>query len=324
MTTSRQNLVQVHLPRTGLGHALVSYSRAFCYHADELAQFVHPIWFKIRVGPYLRREADKRNYHRIIRTPVGWGLPVGRMVRRLAMKVVSEDTFDPTSSGQYLVVRDDGPLHPRTLGAFARLNRHREYFIRALESITVVAAKVNTGSTFPTIGIFHRSGDMKSLRPVTGDERKLRTHGYGYYPPEYSADALRHVRHIAGWQVPAVLSTDAPISEVEPILREGNVHVSTTKSALANMLEMRHHQVLIMGTSMYAKWSWFLGDAFAITPRYKDTVCNLLNIPERSFAWFVFPDETSLNGHEHRREIEVRLERPRSDKHLPIRANQSS
>ena len=60
------NYVTVDLPRSGLAHSFESYSRAFLYHARKEALFIHPNWFKIRIGPYIRGEKDKRNYWRHI------------------------------------------------------------------------------------------------------------------------------------------------------------------------------------------------------------------------------------------------------------------
>jgi hypothetical protein len=289
-----ENLVLPHIPRTGLGHALSVWARAFLYSAKGQARFVHPDWFKLRIGPYLRREPDKRDYHRIIRVPTSWGLPRRHAWRRFWMTAVNEDSFDPSRSGQFLMVRDAGPLHPRTVGWMRTAHPFRRQLASALESISVVApAKKRDGTR--SIGIFHRSGDFRGLKPASADARTLRVHGYGYRPPEYAAEALAKLREIAGWQVPAVLSTDAAPDEVAVILRQGGVQLSQTKSALANMLEMSQHDALIIGTSSYAKWAWFLSDALAVTPRYADLDINIIGVPEREYAWFVFDNETSLN-----------------------------
>jgi hypothetical protein len=210
------------------------------------------------------------------------------------MTATDEDSFDPSRPGQFLVVRDDGPLHPRTLNLMQMAHPFRRQLASALESISIVTpAKKQEGT--PTIGIFHRSGDFRGIQPSSADARTLRVHGYGYRPPEYAAEALAKLREIAGWHVPAVLSTDAAPDEVAVILRQGGVQLSKTKSALANMLEMSQHDALIIGTSSYAKWAWFLGDALAVTPRYRDLDMNVLGVPEREYAWFVFGNETSLN-----------------------------
>jgi hypothetical protein len=281
------NYVEVVLPRAGLGHSLQPYSRAFCYYARGEAEFVHPRWFRFRIGPYLRREMDKREYHRIIRTPSGWGVPSASAVRRLWMRTVDEASFDPRSDGQYLVVRDDRPHD------FRPLEPYRDRFVDALRSISRIAP-AEPSCKGPTIGIFHRSGDMRGRAPDSSDDRRLRTHGYGYIPVGYASEALREVRRIAGWKVPAVLSTDASAEEIEPIMSQGGVTLARTDSALANMLEMRMHDVLIIGTSSYGRWSWFLGDAFAIVPRVDKPDRSLPEIRSRESAWFVYPNDTQL------------------------------
>ncbi len=306
-----RNLVQVHLPRSGLGHSLVSYARAYCYHAEGVAEFVHPNWFKIRIGPYLRREADKRDYFRIIRSPTGWGHPPWHGARKWLMRRVTEQEFDPAKSGQFLTVRDEGPDSPLTSGTMARLDPHRIEFAEALRSISRIAVRMPPRRS-PTIGLFHRSGDMR----FTGvdrceDDRSLRTKRYGYLPPEFVAEALRSVRRIAGWTVPAVLSTDAGPEEISVIMAEGHVSLATAHSALANMLEMSQHDVLIVGTSMYARWAWFLSDAFAVTPKCESGhTVNMLEIPTRRSAWFVYEHENSLKSEGNDVEITRRLARP--------------
>jgi len=289
---AKKNYVTVDLPRGGLGHSLESYSRAFVYYASGVAEFIHPNWFKVRIGPYLRGEKDKRNYWYMIKTPKKWGLHPINNWRRFTHRVVIENKFNPNDNGQFLIVKDEGPH------SFPHIQPYKQQFMEALVSIS--RYKINSKLKSPTIGIFHRSGDfLKYWQPKYGsNEYKRRTHGYGYIPPEYAAEALIKCRKIAGWDVPAVLSTDAYDKEIECILSLGNVTLSRSDSALANMLEMRHHDVLIVGTSSYGHWSFFLGDAFGIFPKVKGIGDNFkpLNLPERKGAWFVFDNNTSLNN----------------------------
>ena len=287
-----QNFVTVRLPPSGLGHSLESYSRAFTYYANGYAEFVHPNWFKLHVGPYLRRELDKRDYWRIIKTPSTWGLHPLHSFRRFFCRVVSEAEFDPRKNRQFLIVQDEGPH------SFARLQPHKQKFVSALESLSRHTPKQRFSA--PSIGIFHRSGDFRVLGPGKGaNERVRRTHGYGYIPPEYAAEALRKCRRIAGWQVPAVLSTDASLDEVRCITDMGAVTLARVDSSFANMLEMRHHDVLILGTSSYGRWSFFMGEAFGVFPKTAEITNDSfqpLGIAGRQGAWFVFETETSLNA----------------------------
>lgn len=286
-----RNYVTVKLPRAGLGHSLESFSRAYRYYAAGLADFIHPNWFKVRIGPYLRGEIDKRDYWRVIKRPRLWGLHPINNLRRLPCRIVTEDTFDSSKSGQFLIVKDQG-VH-----SFRLIHPFKSQLVSALESMSRYKTYPKVGS--PSIGIFHRSGDFNGLQPADQSNEYLRrTHGYGYIPPEYAADALRKCRLLAGWKVPAVLSTDADNAEVDCILSQGNVKLARSDSSFANLLDMRHHDVLIMGTSSYGQWSYFLGNSFGIFPKIKgiDDGFDPLGISERKAAWFVFDHQTSLNN----------------------------
>ncbi len=221
------------------------------------------------------------------------------------MKTVDESDFDPRGTGQFLIVRDDVSMHARTAHA---LQPFRKGFANALESISRQVVR-HPDKSIPSIGVFHRSGDLRRIRPASTDERVLRTHGYGYFPPQWAADALRKVREVAGWRVPAVLSTEARDDEISPIVAEGAVTLSRRRSALADMLEMRHHRVLIMGPSSFPFWSWFLGDSFAVTPLHWEKAHPLFGPPFERRGWFVFEDETSLNDSEHREVVQKLLAR---------------
>jgi len=301
----KDNLVTVWLPNAGIGHSLESYSRTFSYYAKGYANFVHPFWYKFKIQPYLRKDPDKRQYQKIIQTPKYWGLPPYHFIKLLKYKWVSEKIFNPEKEGQFLIVFDEGPHD------FNNIQPYKFEFLNALLSISKI--KENTRKLWPSIGIFHRSGDFKFFQPEEGASEKIRrTHGYGFIPPEYAADALRTLRKIAGWEVPAVLSTDAWPEEVECITSLGNVSLARNDSALTNMLEMRNHEILIFGTSSYGRWSYFLGNSFGVFPKTSDIVedgDNPINIKDREGSWFIFEDETSLLNKENIEKVKLRLKK---------------
>lgn len=50
------------LGRYGLTHGLLAWARASVWCEQNGAVMLAPFWLKLRIGPYLRRERDKRNY----------------------------------------------------------------------------------------------------------------------------------------------------------------------------------------------------------------------------------------------------------------------
>src|SRR5262249_47824902 len=50
--------------RAGLGNGLLPWARAELFARDSGAKMLAPRWWSLRIGPYLRREPDKRRYAR--------------------------------------------------------------------------------------------------------------------------------------------------------------------------------------------------------------------------------------------------------------------
>src|SRR4029079_16925619 len=49
----------------GLGHKMCAWARCHVWCKDNNVGMLAPRWFDVRVGPYLRREKEKRQYHRL-------------------------------------------------------------------------------------------------------------------------------------------------------------------------------------------------------------------------------------------------------------------
>src|SRR5215213_2469134 len=57
------------LGRAGLGNELFPYLRSLDTAEIEGARLVPPRWFKLRIGPLLRQERDRRHYWLLFRQP---------------------------------------------------------------------------------------------------------------------------------------------------------------------------------------------------------------------------------------------------------------
>jgi len=56
------------LMKAGLGNMLFPWADCYLWCKDHNAQMIAPFWAKLRIGPYLRREKDKRSYQRLFNT----------------------------------------------------------------------------------------------------------------------------------------------------------------------------------------------------------------------------------------------------------------
>ena len=54
--------------RAGLGNMLFPWARAVLWSKSYNVSVINPTWYKFRIGPYLRRENDKRRYHLLFKS----------------------------------------------------------------------------------------------------------------------------------------------------------------------------------------------------------------------------------------------------------------
>jgi len=52
----------------GLANCMILAAKSYCIAKRLNAQLVEPTWFKFSIGPYLRREKDKRHYFRVFKS----------------------------------------------------------------------------------------------------------------------------------------------------------------------------------------------------------------------------------------------------------------
>lgn len=108
----------------------------------------------------------------------------------------------------------------------------------------------------PCIGIHIRMGDYNEPKP--GDDfavqRITRT------PILWFARVLQSVRDIAGYNLPATIFSDGYPHELEAILKQPNVSLSTNKCALTDLISLSRSNLIIASShSSFSAWAAYLG-----------------------------------------------------------------
>jgi hypothetical protein len=226
------------LMRAGLGNMLYPWARCVLWCRSEQAEMLAPRWFKLRLGPYLRREADKRRYDRLFRSE-GYVRGGKRALVLTTGDVQPEGAVGrPLSGWRPHIVRFQGLRDYFTplLGAHDPIRTE-------LTRITKPALRP-TGNAGPFIAVHVRCGDFT-------DEMRQ--------PIDWYVAAVRALRSELG-DVAVRLYSDGRPDELEPLLRCNNlVHVQG-QSAITDMLEMANGKVVVASTSTFSMWGAFLGD----------------------------------------------------------------
>ena len=64
---SRYEFFGIRLGGAGLGNLLFIYSRAIIYEKKNDLKMIWPTWTSVHIGPWIRRERDRRSYHNLFR-----------------------------------------------------------------------------------------------------------------------------------------------------------------------------------------------------------------------------------------------------------------
>ena len=247
------------LGRFGLTHGLLAWARCRLWCEDFGATMVAPQWFKLRIGPYLRRERDKRNYFLLFQP--GTAISGMRRLRLLTgcdhRDVKSEWPQMPAQEGRPLLLKFHNALHQNEVKSFAQV-RGRGHFLRQeLTAITRPRYRPQP-VTRPFVAIHVRLGDFTRNQSKAALSTGAANSAL---PPSWFADRLRALRDTLGADVPAVVFSDGQDSELRDLLNLPGVERSPRQASITDLLQMGQSACVISSGSGFSLWGAFLGDA---------------------------------------------------------------
>ena len=239
--------VYASLGRTGLANMLFPWARALAISEATGATLLPERWRKLRLGPWLRREADKRQYQKLFRRPSASGV-VARSSALLGATLWDEQgqRIRGGSKANVLVVKGMGeffdplivvrPLIRQTIFDKARPN-----VLTTLEHERYAAMHV-------------RLGDFARPRPFgAAPTRNLST------PLQWFVSAATHMVD-EGTLGPIVVCSDGTDDELQPLLALPGVVRSRSTNALDDLHVLSRASLIVGSSSTFSAWGAFLGD----------------------------------------------------------------
>jgi hypothetical protein len=243
--------------RFGLGHGLLAWARCvvWCHKAD--VPVIAPRWLRLRIGPYLRRERDKRFYYRLFHRgrQVG-GLHRARLLA-LAEKLSAEKDTPEVGwrpARETIVVFKNAPA-----------DNERKHFHEIVGANALVreALREMTRARFvprpprePHVAIHVRGGDFSP--PVNVEALKDGLHNQRL-PIAWYVGMLKGLREKSASDIPAVVYSDCTDDELAPLLAQARTTRSQYRAAISDMLAMSDARVLISSGSGFSRWGSYLG-----------------------------------------------------------------
>lgn len=259
MRESRNLYAMPVLGRYGLTHGILAWARCRLWCEQNDVPMLAPFWLKPRVGPYLRRERDKRNYFLLFNHGTG----IGGLQRLIVLaggkkiEVGHEWPVKPESVLKTQILRFHNALKDNEKKSFAQVLGHGPFLRRELLAMTRPRYHPAPSVT-PFIAIHVRLGDF--AKPAAGNavsEESTNTR----LPLDWYGDRLDALRRALGQEVPAVLFSDGSDEELAALLSRPGLERAPRQQSVTDLLHMGQGVALIASGSGFSLWGAFLGSA---------------------------------------------------------------
>ena len=237
------------LMRAGLANMLAPWSRCFLWSRDSGAEMLAPRWFKLRLGPYRRREPDKRRYERLF-TNDGYVRGLRRLLLLTVGRRVPEGHAGSVTGARPVVVTFSG-LGELVTPAIGRSREVRE----ELRRITRPEFRPPPAAG-PFVGVHVRLGDFGVER-----EDLLRAGAFNVRQPiAWYAAAIERLRADVG-DVPVRVFSDGAATDLAAVLALPGVELVRGGSAVTDLLDLSTAACIVASGSTFSTWAAFLGQA---------------------------------------------------------------
>jgi hypothetical protein len=250
------------LMRAGLGNMLFPWARCVTWCHATGAEMIAPRWRKFRIGPYGRREPDKRQYQRLF-LDEGYVRGLRRAWLEVSAHRIDEAQVNERTEERNTVVQFKG------LGDYFRSLRGHADEVKA-ELIRITRPHLipkDIGGPF--VGVHIRLGDF----PATWRR-----------PLQWYVQVVRGLWAALGGKVPIVVFSDGSADEIRPVLSLGGVHRSIGGTAITDLLQLARASCIVASHSTFSLWGAYLGSIPTIRFPGRETLDALFD-PQREIEW---------------------------------------
>ena len=249
------------LPKAGLANMLILWAECYLWCKDHGVKQVAPHWSKLRIGPFIRGERDKRQYQLLFNNG-GNIAGLKRMFLTLTANKVAFENFDSSKMDE---------CSRTTLVCFSDMN-HLERLLSRNKEIIDELYRITRRKYWPTtvppsfIAIHIRMGDF----PAKSETSKQI---YFKQPLHWYIDALQELRRSMGFVWPAIVFSDGNDQELKPVLELESVARSPYSKSISDLLAIAKSSVLITSRSSFSLMGAFLGQVPTVWYEGKREIC---------------------------------------------------
>lgn len=240
--------------RFGLGHSMLAWARCEVWCRNNNARMLGPRWLRPRLGPYLRRERDRREYFKLFTNEGYVGEPWRTVLLASARKISADIAASTELGGRDTVVIFKNTVTSNFEKHFHEVSGYGPVLYDAFRRITR-KKYLPEAAAAPFVAIHVRLGDFSRF-----DVHRVaaKTHNQRL-PIEWYCDSLVALREAVGTNMPARVFSDGDDTELAPLLRVPDVRRANDAESVTHMLEMAEASAIIGAGSNFNLWAAFFG-----------------------------------------------------------------
>ena len=256
----RRVFCTANLPHGGLGSRLFAWANSVIFSYKNNIPLLSPRWYQLKtIGPFLRKEEDKRIYCNLFNKKKGdisalprFLLKLISLKKVLTLEMISEEFKNKKSLlPQLYVFEGEGDY-------FASLDGWNDLLLKELQQITK-KKWLDKAAEFKEIpiGMHIRRGDFTAV-----DETRLASLDRSVVvqiPLRWYVDTLKRFRSEQGRDVPAYVCSDGRYEELKELLDVPNVTWIKTGSAISDILSLSKSKFFLASQSSFSGWISYLG-----------------------------------------------------------------
>lgn len=252
---SRYEFFGIRLGGAGLGNLLFIYSRAIIYEKKNDLKMIWPTWTSVHIGPWIRRERDRRSYHNLFRP---YGEDITGIHKYLLLffcrSQVEIFNYDNSAKITFRDIMDSQELIKTTL----------------IKRISENNLGVKKHSFDREINIHVRRGDFRPASQTAMERGDVNT----ATPIEWFVSIVKQLSVITDDKIIFNVFSDGSNMELQPLLNLPNVRRVAFGTSVADIVALSSSRLIIASGSSFSLWARFLGqqNCIACTKQLKENV----------------------------------------------------
>ena len=235
--------------------------------AEQLhAELIWPTWTSIKIGPWVRREQDKRLYNDLFVNREhyldGWRKYKALLLYpKMYVKSFDDINAEELKDNTVIICENYEDETSACHMGFAGLEPYRKLIRNTI--VNNLGAKGNRAFQFRTenaIGIHVRCGDFQVSQRAL-DEGRENTR----IPIDWYCDVVRKIRNGTGKCVPVKICSDGSDEELKQLLDMDAVERVTAGNSIGDIMLLSRFPLVIASGSTFSLWARFLGGMSSIS-----------------------------------------------------------